>query len=367
MPTFFDALKDPEFRASVIRGLIDAGNRGAAIVAGAPVDAATQAANLGVAGVGYVGHKTGLMKTPPNLIDPATVPGSSEWIGRRMEQGGFVSADRNPTAEVLASLAIPMAAARVGPSLFAAEQRAAQNLAAPRTMPMRGERGAVAWHGTPHKFDKFDPSKIGTGEGAQAFGHGLYFAQSKDVASGYRARLSPKAGAVNTHLDKNISSIIDEAIKALPKQYHDQIFSRIPAMKGFLSGNSWHGAAIQMQKKAEKSKGVMKALLESDAKLAKAIGEAGVENSLSGRLYKVDVDDNVISRMIDWDAGGAEVWRSALRDAGGKPDVASSLLSSRGITGVKYLDSGSRGKAAGTTNYVVFPSHADAVKIIDIE
>ena len=32
----------------------------------------------------------------------------------------------------------------------------------------------VVWHGSPHKFEKFDASKIGTGEGAQAYGHGLY-------------------------------------------------------------------------------------------------------------------------------------------------------------------------------------------------
>jgi hypothetical protein len=30
----------------------------------------------------------------------------------------------------------------------------------------------VAYHGTPHEFDQFDMSKIGTGEGAQAYGHG---------------------------------------------------------------------------------------------------------------------------------------------------------------------------------------------------
>ena len=39
--------------------------------------------------------------------------------------------------------------------------------------------GATVWHGSPHKFDKFDSSKIGTGEGAQAYGHGLYFGGNK--------------------------------------------------------------------------------------------------------------------------------------------------------------------------------------------
>ena len=44
-----------------------------------------------------------------------------------------------------------------------------------------------AYHGTPHSFDKFDMSKIGTGEGAQAYGHGLYFAESPATAKQYSA------------------------------------------------------------------------------------------------------------------------------------------------------------------------------------
>ena len=49
---------------------------------------------------------------------------------------------------------------------------------------------ATVWHGSPHKFDKFDSSKIGTGEGAQAYGHGLYLAETPAVADGYRRDLS---------------------------------------------------------------------------------------------------------------------------------------------------------------------------------
>jgi len=48
----------------------------------------------------------------------------------------------------------------------------------------------TAYHGTPHKVDKFKTSKIGTGEGAQAFGWGLYMAASREVAEGYRKKLS---------------------------------------------------------------------------------------------------------------------------------------------------------------------------------
>src|SRR5574343_527293 len=47
-------------------------------------------------------------------------------------------------------------------------------------------RNAIkVYHGSPHKFDKADSSKIGTGEGAQAYGHGLYWAESPVVANAY--------------------------------------------------------------------------------------------------------------------------------------------------------------------------------------
>lgn len=55
------------------------------------------------------------------------------------------------------------------------------------------DEGITAYHGSPHDFDKFDISKIGTGEGAQAFGHGLYFAQAEPTAREYRDNLTDRA------------------------------------------------------------------------------------------------------------------------------------------------------------------------------
>jgi hypothetical protein len=46
---------------------------------GAPVDLATMIANLGIAGGGYLAHKTGLIDQPPDLLDPKSVPLSSDW------------------------------------------------------------------------------------------------------------------------------------------------------------------------------------------------------------------------------------------------------------------------------------------------
>lgn len=44
----------------------------------------------------------------------------------------------------------------------------------------------AAWHGSPYDFDEFDLGAIGSGEGNQAHGWGLYFAKNKEVAQAYK-------------------------------------------------------------------------------------------------------------------------------------------------------------------------------------
>jgi hypothetical protein len=51
-------------------------------------------------------------------------------------------------------------------------------------------KGIRAFHGSPYDFAKFDLSNIGTGEGAQVYGHGLYFAENPAVAAEYRRQLA---------------------------------------------------------------------------------------------------------------------------------------------------------------------------------
>ena len=54
------------------------------------------------------------------------------------------------------------------------------------------EEPRTVYHGSPHEFDRFDAAHIGRGEGAQAYGHGLYFAERRGVAEDYRRRLGPE-------------------------------------------------------------------------------------------------------------------------------------------------------------------------------
>ena len=60
----------------------------------------------------------------------------------------------------------------------------------------------AAWHGSPHDFDKFDLGAIGTGEGNQAHGWGLYFAKKKSVSRNYQKVLAKRLGTTNPKLFK---------------------------------------------------------------------------------------------------------------------------------------------------------------------
>ena len=68
-------------------------------------------------------------------------------------------------------------------AIFSGGNKKAGSLAA-------ANEGIRAYHGSPHDFDRFDLSKIGTGEGAQVYGHGLYFAENPRVAEEYKHSLA---------------------------------------------------------------------------------------------------------------------------------------------------------------------------------
>jgi hypothetical protein len=52
--------------------------------------------------------------------------------------------------------------------------------------PTDTDSGIIAFHGSGADFDQFRMDKIGTGEGNQAFGYGLYFTDSEDIAKFYK-------------------------------------------------------------------------------------------------------------------------------------------------------------------------------------
>lgn len=143
-PNPLGALLDPQFRRDVFTGGTDAVNRGVvAGTIGGPVDAATGVLNAGIMGAGYLGHKAGLLSAD-QLPEPVTKPFlGSEYVGDKLNQGGFVSENRNPVAETLTGLLSPVAINKGAKLMWQGEQ----NLSQPgllNTPAFAGQRGAIA-------------------------------------------------------------------------------------------------------------------------------------------------------------------------------------------------------------------------------
>lgn len=81
----------------------------------------------------------------------------------------------------------------------------------------------AAWHGSPHDFDVFDLGAIGSGEGNQAHGWGLYFAKDKKVSKLYKEVLSKVQGSNKSSLFK---VEIPNETELLPEEYPISGYSR---------------------------------------------------------------------------------------------------------------------------------------------
>ena len=173
------------------------------------------------------------------IFNPVEAIGQSMNAGERMMSPNMGVMDRlaalGDMASGIAGVVAPVAAAsRAGTPAATAlmegllggspTQQAAADMA-------RGfvtdESGALRlYHGSPHDFDRFSMSKIGTGEGAQAYGQGLYFAENEGIARGYRDELSPSLITVDgrvvespvTRAAAQFSPSPDDYIKALMSQ-----------------------------------------------------------------------------------------------------------------------------------------------------
>lgn len=94
----------------------------------------------------------------------------------------------------------------------------------------------AAWHGSPHDFDEFDLGAIGTGEGNQVHGWGLYFARDKKVSDLYRRELSLIHDVDKGTLFKvdvpDTKTMIDEqqSLKILSKETKQNINAAINAL-----------------------------------------------------------------------------------------------------------------------------------------
>ena len=197
--------------------------------------------------------------------------------------------------------------------------------------------GMTTWHGSPHVFERFDLSKLGTGEGAQAYGSGMYVAQNPLVAKGYQDTLAYKAFDLQPEAQK--------LGLELPAGTRGEFMRQVRADK------PPEVLARQLQNANIAARDLPQ---EKLAELFRSYKEKG-----GGNLYQVDLPDTHIRRMLDWDAPIKEqpvVVRNLAKSLGldmsdlggdllakvGKDEAGRKIMQDAGIRGVKYLDERSR-------------------------
>jgi hypothetical protein len=84
-------------------------------------------------------------------------------------------------------------------------------------------RGINAYHGSPYEFEQFSMDKIGTGRGLQAYGHGIYFSESSDIARPYSERIDDQGYMYNANLNVGAEDLLDldAPLSQQPKKVQD--------------------------------------------------------------------------------------------------------------------------------------------------
>ena len=158
-----------------------------------------------------------------------------------------------------------------------------------------------AYHGSPHDFEKFDLSKIGTGEGAQAYGHGLYFAENEGVAKSYRDTLGG-----------------DTLITPKGTVFDPMTLEHMNVRSRAHSNGSNLDATIETAQNIAQSDSPVAAMAQRDLEKLQALKAEGGVTRNKGSMYEVNINADP-EHFLDWDKPLSEQHpnvRRALFDAG---------------------------------------------------
>lgn len=276
----------------------------------------------------------------------------------------------------------------------------------------------AALHASPHSFRKFSTDYMGQGEGAQAYGWGLYFAESPKVNRSYMNQFAQdKATWKFREVETGVIEVMQRSLvgsflpkDALPEAKEDAsdiawsvLGDLVDAARGSMTvldivmelhdeidtNRKYAETYPQEREKLEQLEGFMLSLLDHLDEIEVRTGmpsnyrvELNVEDYLDfmegGELLFWDkgYGSSTTSRIGDWllDEGkeeayslfndkdpengywmGGKIYRS-LEDALGSPREASEFLLRHGVKGIRYADGFSRWKAEEkqTYNYVIF-------------
>lgn len=207
------------------------------------------------------------------------------------------------------------------------------------------------WHGTPYRgIEKFSTDSMGTGEGNQAYGWGLYFASKKEIADHYRRELSSANGG-KARFDSNsmipstvdsVAAVAESKQRLIAKLERDLEKETDPAWRKRLSDN----IAVEREKLAavERKGQLYEVEIPADDSMLlwdKPLSEqpAKVREALLKAIDR-DPDDG---EPAGWKAEtGQRFYRETLQEREGSDQAASEWLRVAGIKGIKYLDGTSR-------------------------
>jgi hypothetical protein len=257
-------------------------------------------------------------------------------------------------------------------------------------------QGIKAYHGSPYSFDRFSTEQIGTGEGAQAYGQGLYFAESEDVARGYRDALASRKPSP-THKGRGYDELEGPEYRALSAIEREVRYNKKLSPK-----EAKEVAIISLkQQKKRAAENIDPAIREErlkdyDEDLAALESMSPDDIVIGGSMYEVNIDVEP-DELIDWDTPISQQSKKvqdavyANRDAvdqrivddyfggdrnniinedmtgqqymanmdkvnAGMIDGTEYELAERGVKGVRYADAFTRHKTPDkrSMNYVIF-------------
>lgn len=285
----------------------------------------------------------------------------------------------------------------------------------------------AAYHGSPYRgIDRFSTQHIGKGEGAQAYGWGLYFAGSKKIAEFYRKSLTSGSPQPFTRDGKTITDTADLAEAYYKPGNVVRGFGGADKVLKFERGNNgkWEVQVVGVRANGETMPGERPrwhSTFPEVNTLRDALQSDGWTPGEPGQLYTAEVPDD--SDLLDYDAKLAdqpEKVRKALEGLGfnvemfkvsfedgatggvrdtreearkvlaqrnvpgkitrvphpydgkqvysslsmrlGSDEAASKALAAAGIPGLRYLDAGSRGAQAKSKSHNYVIFHDDAVQ-----
>jgi hypothetical protein len=232
--------------------------------------------------------------------------------------------------------------------------------------------GMIAYHGTPNLIQgKFDINKVGTGEGNQTYGYGMYFAEAPEVAKNYATMYHKDYFDKNKGVEQtashywNMYKTPEKAIEALKAQIKPNL---TPEAKKFTED-----AISVLESKKDKIGNFYKVdipdeyipkmldwdkpLTEQPKQVQEALKKLGIETDINklneyddALLKSLFEDSNIALPKQPINPTGQEIYERFIQ---GNPKYTAEKLKEVGITGIRYLDGFSRGKS-GTSNFVVF-------------